>query len=76
MWEREAFRRSDDFRNARLTFPNRINTAMSDDDIRQLPTKDLISEEGAHELATSPEMKPYLDLIIAEMQGRFSSRCF
>jgi len=35
----------------------------------RVPINDIISEEGAHELATSPEMKPYLDLIIAEMQG-------
>jgi hypothetical protein len=43
---------------------------MSDDDeIREIPIKDLRQEEGAHELATSPDMEPYLDYIIAQMQG-------
>jgi hypothetical protein len=42
---------------------------MSDDKKKRIPIKDIISEEGAHELATSPDMQPYLDLIMAEMQG-------
>ena len=40
-----------------------------DDSIRRLPIKDLRQEDGAHELATSPEMEPYLRLIMAQMQG-------
>ena len=41
---------------------------MGDDDIRQIPIKDLKSEEGAHELATSPEMAPYIRFAKAVMQ--------
>ncbi len=48
---------------------NRTNKAMSDDEKKRIPIKDIISEEGAHELATSPDMQPYIDLIMAEMQG-------
>ena len=43
---------------------------MDDKNIKRIPIKDLISEQGAHELATSPDMQPYLDLITAEMQGQ------
>jgi hypothetical protein len=38
---------------------------MADDDIERIPTKDLRQEPGAHELATSPDMEPYLDFIKA-----------
>jgi hypothetical protein len=38
-----------------------------DNDIHQIPIKNLISEEGAHELASSPDMKPYLNFIKAVM---------
>ena len=35
---------------------------MADDDIiKRISIKDLHQEEGAHELASSPGMKPYLD---------------
>ena len=37
-------------------------------DIHQIPIKNLISEDGAHELATSPDMKPYLEFIKAVVQ--------
>ena len=40
-----------------------------DDSIKRMPIKDLGQEDGAHELATSPEMEPYLRLIMAQMQG-------
>ncbi len=43
---------------------------MDDNNIKRIPIKDLISEQGAHELATSPDMQPYLDLIAVEMQGQ------
>jgi hypothetical protein len=43
---------------------------MSEDEIKRIPISDLISEDGAHELATSPDMQPYLQLIMAEMQGK------
>ena len=39
-----------------------------DDEIHQIPIKNLISEDGAHELATSPDMKPYLEFIKAVIQ--------
>jgi hypothetical protein len=35
---------------------------------QSIPIKDLVSEDGAHELATSPDMQPYLRLIKAGMQ--------
>ena len=41
---------------------------MADDNIERIPIKNLISEDGAHELATSPDMKPYLEFIKAVMQ--------
>lgn len=40
-----------------------------DDEIERIPIHQLRQEPGAHELATSPEMEPYLRLIMAEMQG-------
>ena len=43
---------------------------MADDDIiKRISIKDLHQEEGAHELASSPGMKPYLDFVKAVMQG-------
>ena len=33
------------------------------------PIRDLHQEEGAHELATSPGMEPYLNFAMAVMQG-------
>ena len=33
-------------------------------------TKDIVSEDGAHELATSPDMQPYLRLIKAGLQDK------
>jgi hypothetical protein len=41
---------------------------MADNDIKRIPIKDLHQEEGAHELASSPDMKPYLEFIKAVMQ--------
>jgi hypothetical protein len=41
----------------------------NDDHIERVPIKHLRQEDGAHELATSPEMEPYLRLIMAQMQG-------
>ncbi len=35
---------------------------MDDDLIKQMRIKDIRQEEGAHELATSPDMRPYLEL--------------
>ena len=43
---------------------------MSDDTPKSIPIKDLISEDGAHELATSPNMQPYLRFIKAGMQDK------
>jgi hypothetical protein len=42
---------------------------MSDKRPKKVAIKDLRQEEGASELATSPDMKPYLDFMIASMQG-------
>jgi hypothetical protein len=41
---------------------------MADDDIRRIPINELRQEDGVHELATSPDMKPYLDFIKAVIQ--------
>jgi hypothetical protein len=42
---------------------------LADDDIiKRISIKDLHQEEGAHELASSPDMKPYLNFIKAVMQ--------
>ena len=39
-----------------------------DNDIHQIPIKNIISEDGADELASSPDMKPYLEIIKAVIQ--------
>jgi hypothetical protein len=42
---------------------------MADDNpIERIPIKDLRQEDGAHELATSPDMKPYLNFAKAVIQ--------
>jgi hypothetical protein len=41
---------------------------MSDKNSKSIPIKNLISEDGAQELATSPDMQPYLRLITAGLQ--------
>ena len=33
---------------------------MADANIKGIPIKDIRQEEGAHELASSPDMKPYI----------------
>jgi len=43
---------------------------MSDEQTKQVRIKDLVSEDGAHELATSPDMQPYLRLITAGLQDQ------
>jgi hypothetical protein len=45
----------------------------ADENIERIPINQLHQEDGAHELATSPEMEPYLRLIMAEMQGSDAS---
>jgi hypothetical protein len=40
-----------------------------DNDIHCIPIKDLRQEPGAHELATSAEMEPYLNVAMAVMKG-------
>jgi hypothetical protein len=42
----------------------------NDDNIKYVPINQLHQEEGAHELATSPDMEPYLNFAVALMQGR------
>ena len=39
-----------------------------DNDIHHIPIKDIRQEEGAHELASSPDRKPYLEFIKAVIQ--------
>jgi hypothetical protein len=40
-----------------------------DNPIKYVPINQLHQEEGAHELATSPNMEPYLTFAAALMQG-------
>jgi hypothetical protein len=42
---------------------------MPENQPERISINSLHQEEGAHELATSPEMEPYLRLIMARMQG-------
>lgn len=42
---------------------------MSNENSKPIPIKDLRQEEGAQELATSTDMEPYLEFIMASMQG-------
>jgi hypothetical protein len=39
------------------------------DEIHRIPINQLRQEDGAHELATSPDMEPYLDFIKAVIQN-------
>src|ERR1017187_1696610 len=40
-----------------------------DDPVKRIPINQLHQEPGAHELATSPDMEPYLNFAVALMQG-------
>lgn len=43
---------------------------MADDNrAKRISIENLRQEDGAHELATSPEMRPYIKLASAEAQG-------
>src|ERR1700719_447249 len=42
---------------------------MSKKKIQRVPIKNIVSEDGAHELASSEAMQPYLELLKAEIQG-------
>jgi hypothetical protein len=42
---------------------------MANDDIERIPINQIRQEDGAHELASSPDMKPYLDFIKAVIQN-------
>jgi hypothetical protein len=46
---------------------------MSDENPTSIPIKDLRSEDGAHELATSENMQPYIRLLKAGLQNRDTS---
>jgi hypothetical protein len=39
------------------------------DEPKRIPINELVCEDGAHELATSLNMKPYLEFLKAEIQG-------
>jgi len=39
------------------------------DSTKRIPINKLRQEEGAHELASSPDMKPYLNFAMAVMQN-------
>ena len=41
---------------------------MADDKPKRLPLSEIRTENGAHELATSPDMRPYFDLIVASLR--------
>jgi hypothetical protein len=43
---------------------------MADDNpIERIPIRNLDQEDGAHELATSPDMEPYINFAMALIQG-------
>ena len=42
---------------------------MADDNSKQIPIKNLRQEEGANELASSPDMEPYVNFAAALMRG-------
>jgi hypothetical protein len=42
---------------------------MDDDELKPMPTGDLHQEEGAHDLASSPDMEPYVRFAVALLQG-------
>jgi hypothetical protein len=51
--------------------PDRLQigaTNMADDNIKRIPINELRQEDGAHELATSADMEPYLQFAMAVMQ--------
>jgi hypothetical protein len=54
------------------SFPDKLQPVVTivadEDNIKRIPTNELRQEEGAHELATSPDMEPYLDFVMALMQ--------
>ena len=43
---------------------------MSDKKSKPIPIKNIVSEDGAHELATSENMQPYLRLLKADLQDK------
>jgi hypothetical protein len=43
-------------------------TIMPKNRTKRIPIKDIHEEDGAHELATSPDMEPYMDFAVAVMQ--------
>jgi hypothetical protein len=43
---------------------------VTDDKPESIPLSSIRSEEGAEDLVQSENMKPYLDLIVADMQGQ------
>jgi len=40
-----------------------------DDNIKRIPIKNLISEDGVYELLDSPETEPYVKMAVATTQG-------
>jgi hypothetical protein len=42
---------------------------VSEEDIKRMPIKDLRQGEGASELSSSPDMEPYLEYLVASIQG-------
>jgi len=46
---------------------------MSDKKSKVIPIRNLVSEDGAHELATSEGMQPYLRLLKAGLQDKDST---
>jgi hypothetical protein len=40
-----------------------------DDSVKRIPINELHQKPGAHELATSPDMEPYVRLIMVQIQG-------
>src|SRR5262249_9102571 len=52
----------------RILLDSKRGAIMADDAAKPIPINEVRQESGAHELATSPEMEPYLEFIKAVMQ--------
>jgi hypothetical protein len=47
---------------------------MSDQPPKMIPISELLTEEGSEELVQSESMKPYMDVLLAEMKGEDTSK--
>ena len=46
------------------------------DETAKIDLNKIVMEDGAHELASSPDMRPYVEYTIAELQGKDTMHAF